>query len=230
MSRTEADMVEQFRKSFLSTGIFTRRAFSSLDSLSPDQYRRRTVPGSKELIEEVVPIATLIKHLEVPGRNVRCKYVGGNDGHDAQLRLSGPEIDAGFLEPFYFIEVTSAGFPKEHLRREAMTRHGHVFGGPDIRRVGSRARGDDEVESRAVAVDGEAALDDAVKWVEQALTKKARKDYPKPCILAIDVHPDRRLGLCEWSALACRVSQAADREAFTQVFVVEWGTNTVFAV
>ncbi len=150
-------MLEQFRRSFLTTGVFVRRAFASLESLSAEEYWKRSLPGSKELIEEILPVATLIKHLEVPDRRVRCRFVGGSENHDAEIRLSGPEVEAGFLEPFYYLEGTSAGFPKAHLRREAMARHGHVFGGPDIRRVGSRARGTDDVESRAVAVDGKSS-------------------------------------------------------------------------
>ncbi len=75
-----------------------------------------------------------------------------------------------------------------------------------------------------------AALDDAAKWIEQALEKKGKKSYPKPCILAVDVHPERRLGLPEWATLASRVDETVDRQAFRHCFVVEWGSNTVFMV
>jgi hypothetical protein len=103
-------------------------------TLNGDEYRARG-PGVKELVEEVMPLAALLKHLENPELKVRCKYVGGEASHDARLRLSGRPVDQGFFEQDYYVEVTSALSPADYLRREALTRYGSVFGGAEIKRV-----------------------------------------------------------------------------------------------
>jgi hypothetical protein len=223
-------VLDRFRRSFLTVPVFVRRAYSALEALDGDQYRMRSIAGAKELIEEVIPLAALLKHLEIPDRHVRCRFVGGDQDHDAQIRISGPEVERGFLEHRYFVEVTSALSPDDYLQREALTRYGHVFGGRDIRRVGSKKRGDDQIVSRAVAIDGQAAIENAVTWVKTRLMAKAAKEYPSPCILAVNVEPERRLSLSEWSVLAREVQGSVGRNRFKLTFVVNWLTNTVFNI
>jgi hypothetical protein len=37
---------------------------------------RSGADGAKELVEEVLPFAALLKYLALPDRSVRCRYVG----------------------------------------------------------------------------------------------------------------------------------------------------------
>ena len=80
----------------------------------------RSEPGIKEFLEEVLPIATFAKSWEQPERHISVEYFGPNHPHDAVITLSGAAIDAGFLEPRYHVEVTSAAFDREHLGRSAL--------------------------------------------------------------------------------------------------------------
>lgn len=198
-------------------------------ALDGDQYRARG-SGVKELVEEVMPLAALLKHLENPELSVRCKHVGGYANHDALLKLSGVPVDQGFFERDYYVEVTSAICPLDFLRREALSRYGSVFGGPKIRRVGSRKRGTNEIVSQAAAQDGDSPLLEALSWVKDRLSAKAEKEYPKPCILIVNVEPDRPFGIGEWAALAKGVSGNVDRKKFKMTFIVEWYRNTVFLI
>jgi hypothetical protein len=223
-------MLDRFRRSFLTVPVFIRRAYSALEALDGDQYRMRSVAGAKELIEEIIPLVALLIHLEIPDRHIRCRFVGGEQNHDAQIRISGPEVEHGLIEHHYFVEVTSAGSPVDYLQREALTRYGHVFGGGEIHRIGSKRRGDDQIVSRAVAVDGHAAVENAITWIKTRLMAKAAKDYPSPCILAVNVEPERHLSLTEWSVLAREVQGSVDRNRFKLTFVVNWLTNTVFTI
>jgi hypothetical protein len=223
-------MLDRFRRSFLTVPVFVRRAYAALEALDGDQYRMRSVAGAKELIEEIIPLAALLKHLEIPDRQVRCRGIGGDQDHDAQVRIAGPEVEHGLIEPRYFIEVTSAVSPDEHLKREALTRYGHVFGGGDICRIGSKRRGDDQIVSRAVAVDGQEAVENTIAWVKTRLRAKAAKEYPSPCMLVVNVEPERCLSLNEWSVLATEVQGSVDRHRFELTFVVNWLTNTVFRI
>ncbi len=224
-------MLSQFRKSYLSVPVFVRRAYAAVKALDGDEYRARArKTGAKGLVEEVMPIAALLKHLENPELQVRCKYVGGDASHDARLRLSGVPVAQGFFEQEYYVEVTSALSPLDFLRREALSRYGSVFGGPDIKRVRSRKKGIDEIVSQAAAQDGDSPLQEAIAWVNECLRAKAAKEYPQPCILVVNVEPDRPLHLGEWAALARGVRGNVVREKFKMTFVVEWYGNTVFRI
>ena len=224
-------MLNEFRRSFLTVPVFVRRAYAALEALDGDKYRSRSAKaGVKDLVEEVIPLAALLKHLEIPARRLRCRYLGGDQAYDAEIKISGPDVDHGFLEPHYFVELTTAISPHDYLRREALTRYGSVFGGTDISRDRSRKRGVDEIISRAQAQDGETPMHNAIAWVKERLTAKARKTYPSPCILAVNVEPDRPLHLGEWSALAREVHGSVDRDRFKLAFVVNWYSNVVFQI
>ena len=220
-------MLRQFRNSYLTVPVFVGRAYSAMAALGGDEYRARK-PGIKELVEEVIPLAALLKHLENPELRVRCKYVGGDANHDARLRLSGVPVDQGLFERDYFVEVTSALSPHDYLRREALSRYGAVLGGPKIKRV--RKRGTNEIVSQAVAQDMDAPLREAITWVKERLRAKGEKGYPQPCILVVNVEPDRPLNIGEWAALAKEVSGSVVREKFKMTFIVEWYRNTVFSI
>lgn len=224
-------MLNDFRRSFLTVPVFVRRAYAALEALDGDAYRwRSTKEGIKELVEEVIPLAALLKHLEIPNRHLRCRFIGGDRGHDAEIKISGPEVNHDFWAPHYFVELTTALSPYDYLHREALIRYGSVFGGTDISRIGSKKRGDDQIVSRAQAQDGEAPMHNATAWVKERLAAKAEKTYPSPCILVVNVEPDRPLNLGEWAELAREVYSSVDRDRFKMTFVVNWFTNTVFQI
>jgi len=222
-------MIDPFRKR-LTASTFVRRAYAALRILTGDEFRMRSVLGSKPLIEEVMPLAALVKHLETPERRVSCRWCGDDAEYDAELWLSGPEVEHGFLKPRYFVEVTQAVPQTDFLKREALTRNGSVFGGEDIRRVGSRARGDDHIVSRPVAMDGDATVKGVVTLVRQRLVAKAAKNYPAPCLLAINVEPEGRLSLAEWARVVAELDDAIDAKRFALAYLVQWSTNSVFGV
>jgi hypothetical protein len=217
--------LQRFTKSFLTAPVFAIRAYRELEALNGDQFRMRSVPSSKQLIEEVIPLAAWLKHFEIPDRHVRCRYTGLDGPCDAMVRIAGPEVEHGFLRGEYFVEITTAVSPKDYLRREALTRDGHVFGGDDIRRVGSGKGG--TIVSRATAIDGTAAVDNVIAWVKDGLARKAAKSYPTPCLLLVNVEPDRRLGIDEWATVARAVRGSVNRSRFERAFLVDWQTNFV---
>jgi hypothetical protein len=70
-------VLRQFRASYLTVPAFVKRAYAAIAALEGDEYRARGA-GVKELVEEVMPLAALLKHLENPELHVRCKYVVGD--------------------------------------------------------------------------------------------------------------------------------------------------------
>lgn len=221
---------DKFRKSYLSTATFVSRAHSALERLSDDEFRLRKGKGCKDLVEEMIPIAAFLKHFEIPGRQVRCKYVPGNQNYDAVIRIQGNDVSLGFLRENYFLEVTTAVSPYNFLEREALARYGSVFGGGDIRRVGSRRKGDDRIVSKAVAEDGDAVVIQASDWVKERLSAKANKTYPEPCILLVQVDPERPLNIREWSTVVENVRGSVDREVFEATYLVNAWRNVVLPI
>jgi hypothetical protein len=221
-------MLEDFRQSFMPALEFAGRAYAAVEALDEQEYFLRQRDGTKELIEEVLPLAALVKHLETPGRSVSCRHVGGASDHDGEIRMMGREVDQGFWKPQYFVEVTTATFPKEHFRREALARDGSVFMGPEISRVGSRRQGNDRIVSEAMGEDLDAPLLTAISWVRERLMAKNRNSYPRPCLLVVNIEPDRPLSLREWGELAKAVHGSVSATAFERTFIVEWYGNTVF--
>jgi hypothetical protein len=56
-------MLEGFRASFLPTTIFVEEAYAALERLDADAIRMRSGNGVKQLIEEVLPLAALLKYM-----------------------------------------------------------------------------------------------------------------------------------------------------------------------
>lgn len=220
--------LNKFCNTYLTTPFFAKRAYSDLEALDGDDYRLRRGEGTKELVEEILPLAAFLKHFERPGRSVSCRFFVGNQNYDAKIKLKGEEVDQGYIEASYFVEITSAVSPTDYLLREALTRYGGIAG-YHLRRIGSKKKGNDQIIGEG-GHDFDTPLKDAIKWTRSALEKKYAKTepYPRPCILIVQVHPERPLNLDEWAKLAKEVQ--IDRDKFRATYIVNWWTNTVFEV
>jgi len=219
--------LEPFRGNKLPAFEFARLAFDIADQLTGEQVFLRRAPGLKAFVEEVLPIATFAKSWEKPERHVTVQYFGGNHPYDAAVTLHGGAIDAGFFEPLYHLEVTSAAFEREHLEREALARYGSVFGDPNIHRVGSRRRGDDQIVSQATAQDGDTPATNLQSWVIRAITAKSDRNYPAPSILVVRAEPSRPLALTEWCSVVAAANPAARASQFEAVVLVDWFNASV---
>jgi len=212
----------RFRNRFAPAGVFARRAFSALEALHTQEFFKRRPAGVKRLVEEVVPMAVFARNFEAPERRVSCKYLGQpGDRADGEIRVAGMYVTQDFCKRSYFIEVTTAEAPYEYLKREALARDGFVFGGPGIRRTGSRHREDSRIESKPSVRDAGAGVDDTAPLVRSAIEKKLKKEYPQPCILLVRVEPEWNLRLRDWCLLAERAMIPAAFRKFAAVYLVE---------
>jgi len=218
-------------KNNLATYNFVKRAYNEIESINSKEYFIRDDNFTKKLIDEILPIATFLKHFEKPGLAIKCQYFPGNQNYDAKIQLSGYYKDKGYFEQSYFIEVTSARNPKDYLIREALARDG-IIGGEDVERIGSKSKGNDKIIARGKARDMDSPVKDAIEWTASALKKKydKKETYPKPCILLIDVVPARPLGLSEWLAVIIGVRKTIDPEKFKATYLVNWETNVTFKI
>jgi hypothetical protein len=126
---------------FLTTSVFVQRAYRELDSININDYFLRQGDGTKKIIEEILPLTAFLKHFERPGRRVKCRYFRNNQNYDAIIKIGGYEVEQGFIDDSYFVEVTLAEEKKyTYLRRESLARYGFVFGGDSIRRVKNKKK------------------------------------------------------------------------------------------
>jgi hypothetical protein len=216
---------------FLSVSIFVQRAYRELENMDKNDYFLRQGDGTKKFVDEILPLSAFLKHFERPGRCVKCRYFKDNQNYDAVIEISGDEVEQGFLVKSYFVEVTSAEEEYiEHLRRESLARYGVVFLGNSIRRIKNKQDGTDSIDSKPVARDTDYPAKGAIELVKQALQKKNRKNYPTPCILVIEVQPERPLSFSEWVTVKNGVRNEVDREKFQATYIVNWSTNMVFEI
>jgi hypothetical protein len=206
---------------------FARLAFASIDDLHTQEFELRRDPEVKRLVEEVLPIAIFAKSFEGPERHIVVTYVAHGNTFDGEIIVSGTTVEHGFLESKYYLEVTSAVAPYEYLQREALARYGSVFGGSNIRRTGSTARGDAEVVSKAVVRDVGDDLEDAKRWVADAISSKSGLAYPRPCFLLVRVEPESNLSLFGWASLVASVRDVSLASGFKAVCLVHTSTGAV---
>jgi hypothetical protein len=219
-------MLGAFRNGFLPTAEFVERAYSAFEGLDADSIRMRRGDGTKKLIEEVLPIAAFLKYLEIPERRITCRLAEANQDHDAMIRVSGTYVEHGYFQASYYVEVTTAPSPWDHLEREAVTTNGFVFGGGKIRRDPTTG----QLVSEAVAVNGTDAVTNLAASTAARIEDKCLNTYQQPCILILAVHPERPFEITEWAELASGVSQAGNRDRFAARYAVDWSTNMVFPV
>jgi hypothetical protein len=220
-------------KNYLTVSSFVQRAYKELEALNNEQYYLLQGEDIRKLVQEILPLTAFLKHFERPDRRIKCRYFSGNQNYDAKLKLEGADIDKGFFEAAYFVEVTKAeDEAHEHLRREALHLYGSVFEGKDIRKVGSKRKGTYKIESHAVAVDMDYDVKEAMELVKKVLEKKyaKRKPYPSPCLLLVQVETGRPLALTEWCTFVKEIQSAVNREKFRATYIIDWWTNTVLAI
>jgi hypothetical protein len=216
--------LNRFRGSFLKASTFSARALDYVEDLDDAQVHCRSQSRDvKYLLEEVLPLAYFVRFFDLPERRVRCKYLGGTERDvDAELLLTGRQVELQFAPPRLWVEVTSAQFPKEHLRREALGLYGAVFIDPNIKREGPT------IVSRPTVVDGETPVHNATKWLSDAVSKKLSQQYPDPCALLVRMVVERHLTIGEWSGVAEAIAPLRSQSSFHAIYVVEDSTGCVF--
>lgn len=228
------NILEDFRATYLSVGMWVEKTYDALEQFTEEEMRQRKRGVSKEVVEEILPIAAFLKYFEIPERRLRCQYAAGDHRlYDAQLQISGKEVEKGFLQGNYFLEVTVAMASDEYLRLEALERYGKVSTGDKLRRVGSRRKGNDKIISRPLAQDREIAVNETAYWIAERLgdkltkSKKNQNSYPKPRILIISVKPRWPLRMYEWTTILENIQSKVDSTIFERIFIVDPWKNIV---
>jgi len=212
---------------YLDGSAFVQHAQQVL--LSVDKRALRDRKGNvKRLIEEILPIAAFVKHLDEMGAEPVCKHHNGNQSYDAEVRLGVKRVSCGLLKDSYYVEVTCAVHPKAYLFREALNRQGSCWLNEAVYREGSRKRGDDRIVSKPTAEDAGEPLRRLKVQIIERIREKSSKRYPSPCILLVSAVPDFWACSKEWVEMLGMIRDHVDVSAFDHVYVVNYYTHFVF--
>ena len=136
----------------------------------------------KKLIEEAIPASRLALYLSVPFTDVFLTLHAGNQNYDATIERKG------FTEDVFKLEITTASTKELHLRREALSRYGHVsLLGP----IGRQKDG--SIISEPVMVDVEQFEQKCISLMFKALLNKVESiGYPEDTAILVyltEFHP-----------------------------------------
>lgn len=219
-----------FTAGWLAAGAFAERAFDALEAITDDDARIRRVGTIKNLTEEILPLAIFARYFDVPGRRVRCRYLGDSETEpDGEIALAGRAIELCYYPEKIAVEVTCAEDDKAYLRREALAKQGAVFAGSNIARTATRRDPASALVSRPEVRDGDSAPRDLGALVRSAIEKKVAKQYSPPRLLLVRVESDFPVsssGMCEVVAAA----RPTSTDGLLGAYLVECSTGTVVQI
>lgn len=218
--------LKEFSSEFIDSFEFAKFAHQKAFVLTDKEYF--DLSGSvKPLMEEILPIALLAQHLRTPELQVDVLWFNDSEPRDGKLRLKGKPVELGFYESEYFLEVTTAVSPKDYLQREALLKNGSVHGGDNIKRQGKSRS---PIISKPEVRDSNASVDRAIQWIIDCVRSKASKTYPIPCMLIVNVKPEKVLSVLDWADVFKSVHKAEIESNFKRIYAIDAYHNAVIAL
>ncbi|MCO6510656.1 MAG: hypothetical protein J5I65_07670 [Aridibacter famidurans] len=176
---------------------YIRDVYERLEAINAEEYFLRSKLETKLLIEEELPLTTLIKILIHPGRDVRVLYLGPNQTSDAQIEVTGHQARAeGWINPVS-VEITTAYHEHAPWTRKESAERGFSFG-PEGFPSDTRSYS----PSKLVSVDQGEGLSEIFNEILTVLRAKYEKKYPFNTILVCAVHHTKPFSSNEWAQLA----------------------------
>lgn len=151
--------LEAFEKSGVFDALYIERKGAGLDN------------PAKKIVEEAIPLSRLALNLSQPGIEVFVTLHHGNQPFDATFSVEGFMKGSARTFP---VEVTSAMFAENHVRREVLAKRGYVsLIGPISRtKDGEIYEGEDLVNLNELE-------QKYIRLMFAALMKKLDKNYPE---------------------------------------------------
>jgi len=171
--------LEEFDGRLLDGLNFCRRVYRLLHRLRSSlegirELRRRTSPRAKRLVEELLPLAAYVQSRYSGSRILRIRWMGGNQGFDAQVYWSGPAVENLGLPRHRYVEVTTAGPSNAYLVRELLDTQGGAFSSKGTHREPKSRR----IVSRPVVESSPDAVRELAGIVKARIDDKSAKAYP----------------------------------------------------
>ncbi|HEY9826118.1 MAG TPA: hypothetical protein V6D19_11760 [Stenomitos sp.] len=219
--------LSKFSSNYIDSFEFSKAAYKEALVLTDEDYF--SLSGStKQLIEEILPIALLTQYLRTPELEVEVVWFNDSEPRDGKIRLKGKPVDLGFYESEYFVEVTTAVSSKDYLKREALQKNGVVFGGENIFRKGKRAS---PILSQPEVQEAGTHVNRLVACIINRIKAKSRKEYPAPCILVVNVQPEKKLTILDWAYIFRYIQiEKSIKSNFKSIYAIDVYNNSVVSL
>ncbi len=158
---------------------FCAVAYDILDGIQAEpggleEIRLLRTSRAKKMVEEILPIAAYVQARYGPGLELRVRWRGGSQQHDARLLCSGVKAEYLRMPAVQHLEITTAVHPNEYLVREHLHREGFSFSPHGTRR--------DAITKHTVSTptvrSGDEAQRELADRVRSGILAKAAKAYP----------------------------------------------------
>lgn len=135
----------------------------------------------KKLIEELIPIARYVQARYSQGRQLKVRWVDGDQHYDATLLSAGPMADKRLVPKRQFVEVTTAVHESDHFSRRLIDEHGGAF---SVKGIELKQKPKKVVSNPYVYTNDE-AQNDLANRILGRIEAKTEIDYPSKTVLVI---------------------------------------------
>ena len=202
--------------------VFCKKVYDLFEGIrkSPDgieKLRLRKDSLEKKLIEELLPIARYIQARYSHGRQIKIRWIDGNQSYDAQLLSGGSLVEKGYMPKKQTVEVTTAVHENDHLSRRYLHEHGHTFGPKGIKK-GSKTK---KCISLPHVYTNYEAEEDLTAKILQRINAKNYKKYPKLTTLIIQCFLDTLFMEDEWEDAIQKLKDSGNMHNFYEIFIFD---------
>jgi hypothetical protein len=210
---------------YIDSFEFSKAVYKEAFAL-PDDEVINPKGAAQKLLWEILPIVLLSQHIRNPELQVDVLWFDDSGQRDGKIRLRGKPVEIGWVEPEYFVEVTTALAPQDHYRREESVKYGFTFVGDNNfekqDKKGSISRSQPQVR------EGGTHIERLKEWIEDCITKKLAKNYPTPCILVINIRSEGgRLTLEDWVDVQKFILDKNIKHNFDRIYAIDVYENQV---
>jgi len=202
--------------------LFCRKAYTLFNRIrrKPDgrkRLRMRQTVVEKKLIEEILPIARYIQFKYRVGRNIRVKWLNGNQNYDAIIYHAGTLLETNNFPRECYLEATCAVHPKEYLSREHINNGNPVFGLGGL----ARDKKSKTITSTPVVRTGLDFIQKFADIVVNRIDDKSSRAYPDNTILVVECNLDTLYTHDEWEEMINLVKAKIQSHPFIEIFLYD---------
>ena len=201
---------------------FCKKAYALFENIrripgGVEKLRLRSNLLEKKLIEELLPISRYIQARYSHGRQIKIRWINGNQSYDAHLLSNGFLVDKGFVPPEQYIEVTTAVHENDHILRHLINKHDPTF---DVKGIRKESKTKKCISEPYVYENYEAQEDLTIKILGR-INLKDKIDYPNSTILVIQCFLDTLFLEDEWEYAIQILRDKKIKHRFYEIFVFD---------
>ena len=202
--------------------LFCKRVYNLFANIrnSPDgikKLRLRKGKIEKKLIEELIPIARYVQAHYSPGRQLKVRWVDGDQHYDAMLLSTGPMVEKRLVPKRQFVEVTTAVNENDHFLRKLIDENGVVF---SVKVIKLKQTPKKIVSNPYVYINDE-AQNDLTNSILERIEAKSVIDYPQKTVLVIQCFLDILFLQDEWDDSIKQLRKALTKHKFYEIFIFD---------